>query len=111
MRNPTTPAVAGQSRANPFELNRRVLASDLSLAAKAVMLVILDHARHGASRCTATTRTIAREARVGERTVRHVLPDLEGRGLVRVERVTGSAHDLRGTVHTSGRQSVPTPTA
>lgn len=95
MSNPITlsvrrPSTSGPTM-NPFELNRRVLASDLSLAAKAVLLVILDHARHGASKCTATTRTIAREARVTARHVRRVLPDLEGRRLIRVERATGSA--------------------
>jgi hypothetical protein len=92
MNQPTAPSVARPASVNPFELNRRVLASELTLAAKAVLLVILDHARHGASTCTASTRTIAREARVAERTVRHVLPDLEGRGLVTIERATGSVH-------------------
>src|SRR4051812_6117692 len=77
---------------NPFEINRRVLASDLTLAAKAVLLVILDHARHGLSRCTASTRTLAREARVTDRTVRNVVPELEARRLIRVERATGSKH-------------------
>src|SRR5689334_7046867 len=67
---------------NPFEINRRVLASDLSLAAKAVLLVILDHARHGLSKCTASTRTLAREARITDRHVRNVLPELEARRLI-----------------------------
>jgi hypothetical protein len=88
------PRAAGQP-VNPFELNRRVLASDLSLAAKAVLLVILDHARHGASRCTASGRTIAREAGVTERHVSSVVADLEARGLIRTERATGSVHSRR----------------
>lgn len=90
MSNPTTPAVARPASVNPFEINRRVLASDLTPAAKAVLLVILDHARHGVSRCTAGTRTIAREAHVTDRTVRTALPVLAGRGLIRIDRATGS---------------------
>src|SRR3954470_6342021 len=77
---------------NPFEINRRVLASDLTLAAKAVLLVILDHARHGLSKCTASTRTLARESRVTEQHVRRVMLDLEARRLIRIERATGSVH-------------------
>jgi hypothetical protein len=83
---------------NPFEINRRVLASDLSLAAKAVLLVILDHARHGLSKCTASTRTLAREARITERHVRRVIPELEARRLIRIERATGSVHS-RHTIY------------
>jgi hypothetical protein len=83
---------------NPFEINRRVLASDLSLAAKALLLVILDHARHGLSKCTASTRTLAREARITERHVRNMLADLEARKLIRIERATGSVHS-RHTIY------------
>jgi hypothetical protein len=92
--SPTVKPAAG----NPFEINRRVLASDLTLAARAVLLVILDHARHGLSKCTASTGTIAREARVTDRTVRNVVPELEARRLIRVERVTGSKHS-RHTIY------------
>jgi hypothetical protein len=83
---------------NPFEINRRVLASDLSLAAKAVLLVILDHARHGLSKRTASTRTIAKESRVTEQHVRRVMLDLQARRLIRVERATGSVHS-RHTIY------------
>jgi hypothetical protein len=74
-----------------------------------VLLVILDHARHGLSKCTASTRTLAREARVTERHVRRVLPDLEARRLIRVERTTGSQHSrhtiyLGSCIHQVGRQ-------
>lgn len=77
---------------NPFDLNRRVLASDLSLSAKAVLLIVLDHARHGQSTCTASTRTIAKEARITERHVRNMLRELELRGLITILRATGSRH-------------------
>src|SRR4051812_49079777 len=77
---------------NPFEINRRVLASDLTPAAKTILLVILDHARHGLSKCTAATRTLAREARVTEQYVSRVMKDLEARRLIRVDRATGSKH-------------------
>src|SRR3954467_15638435 len=83
---------------NPFEVNRRVLASDLTLAAKAVLLVILDHARHGLSKCTASTRTLAREARVTRQHTCLVLRDLEARRLIRIERATGSVHS-RHTIY------------
>jgi hypothetical protein len=89
---PRKASVVNPAALNPFEINRRVLASDLTLAAKAVLLVILDHARHGASKCTATTRTLARESRVTVQHVRRVMLDLEARRLIRVERATGSKH-------------------
>jgi hypothetical protein len=81
-----------QPAINPFDLNRRVLASDLSLAAKAVLLAILDHARHGRSVCTAGNRTLAREVGISDRHVKNILPDLAARGLIRIERATGSKH-------------------
>ena len=79
-----------QNRPNAFEINRRVLASDLSHAAKNVLLVILDHARHGESTCTASTRTIARESGMTARHVSRLLPALESAGWIQVERATGS---------------------
>lgn len=107
MNQPSTSHPARQVT-NPFEINRRVLASDLSLAAKAVLLVILDHARHGQSVCTASTSTIAREAKITERHVRRVLPDLAGRRLIVIERATGSSQSrhtiiVGACIHQVGR--------
>jgi hypothetical protein len=92
----STPARADRQPAvNPFDLNRRVLRSDLSLAAKAVLLRILDYAGHGKSTCWASNRTLARETGVTERHVSSVVADLAARGLVAVERATGSKHSRR----------------
>ena len=80
-------------RVSPFEINRRILAAtSLSLAFKAVLIAILDHARYGASQCTATTRTLARECDVTERCVRKALVYLEGQGLIRIDREGESRH-------------------
>ena len=86
---------ASSQPVNPFELNRRVIASDLSHAAKLVLLAILDHAGHGRSTCWASNRTLARETGVAERHVRRVISDIAARGLVRIERATGSVHSRR----------------
>ncbi len=89
------PRPARQVAVNPFDLNRRVLASDLSLAAKAVLLAILDHAGHGRSACWASNRTLARETGITERHACTVVADLAARGLIRIERATGSKHSRR----------------
>jgi hypothetical protein len=108
MRNSSTSRRAPQ-QANPFDLNRRVLTSDLNHAAARVLLVILDHAGHGKSHCTASTRTIAREARVTERHARRVILELQGRGLIVTDRATGSKHSrqtirLGPCIHQVGRK-------
>jgi hypothetical protein len=92
MNHPSTIRVPVKSGINPFDLNRRVLKSDLTAAAKNVLLVILDHARYGQSVCTASTRTLAREAGITEQYVRRVLSDLVARRLIVIERATGSVH-------------------
>jgi DNA-binding IscR family transcriptional regulator len=74
----------------PNVLVHRIVGSDLSLAAKAVLLVILHYAWYGKRTCYASGRTIAADARLNERHVRRIIPDLEARGLIRVERHTGS---------------------
>jgi hypothetical protein len=89
--NPST-ARAQSPAANPFEINRRILGSDLPPAAKNILLVIVDHARHGASVCTASTRTIARESGVTEQYVSRVLRGLASRRLIAIDRRTGSKH-------------------
>lgn len=69
----TRPQVNAVQSENPFEVNRRVFASDLDPGAKIVLLVILDHARYGQSKCTASNKTLARESGLSERqTIRHV---------------------------------------
>lgn len=98
MGHPTTPRAESLARRNPFEINRRVLASDLSPAAKAILLTILDHARYGISVCTASNHTLAREARVSVRWVKAVMPDLVARRLIWLERATGSIYSRR-TIH------------
>jgi hypothetical protein len=108
MRNSSTSCYATQ-QTNPFDLIRRVLASDLNPAAAKVLLVILDHAGHGKSVCTASTRTIAREARVTERHARRVILELQGRGLIMTDRATGSNHSrqtirLGPCIHQVGRK-------
>jgi hypothetical protein len=86
---------ADRQAASPHEVNRGVIRSDLTKAAKLVLIRILYYAGHGDSFCWATNRTLARETGVTERHVRDIIPDLEARGLVRVERRSGSKHSKR----------------
>ena len=58
----------------PWDLNREILASDLGQASKILLLVIVDHAGHGRSKCTASTDTLAREAGMTGRYVRNCFP-------------------------------------
>ena len=92
----------------PWDLNRAILASDLGQSSKVLLLVIVDHAGHGRSKCTASTDTLAREAGMTGRHVRNLLPALEAAGWIQIERATGleavQAHDFRGT---SGGRSRP----
>lgn len=74
----------------PWDLNREILASDLGQASKILLLVIVDHAGHGRSKCTASTDTLAREAGMTGRYVRKLLPALEAAGWIQIERATGS---------------------
>jgi Helix-turn-helix domain len=76
--------------AQPWDLNREILASDLSQSLKVLLLVIVDHARHGRSKCTASTGTLARESGMTDRHVRNLLPKLESGGWIQIERATGS---------------------
>lgn len=58
-----SPAIDG------WAINRRVFAAQLDPGAKIVLLVVLDHARHGQSTCTASNATIAREANLSVRQI------------------------------------------
>lgn len=97
---------------NAFDINRRILASDLSLASKAVLIVILDHCRYGSRFCTASSRTIAREAGITERQVGRVIPKLAEKSLIEVFKQTGSArsrHTIKvgSKVHEVGHKVQP----
>lgn len=74
---------------------RQVVTSDLTLAAKAVLLTIAHYAWFGTRVCYASNRTIARDIGISDRHVQRVILDLEGRGLIRTERATGSKHSRR----------------
>ena len=89
--------------AQPWDLNREILASDLSQSLKVLLLVIVDHARHGRSKCTASTGTLARESGMTDRHVRRLLPALESAGWIQVERATGSRQS-RHTIFLAPRE-------
>ncbi|HKM55869.1 MAG TPA: helix-turn-helix domain-containing protein [Isosphaeraceae bacterium] len=87
----------------PWDLNRAILASDLGQSSKVLLLVIVDHARHGRSKCTASTGTLAREAGMTGRHVRRLLPALEAAGWIQIERATGSRQS-RHTIYLAPRE-------
>ncbi len=87
----------------PWDLNRAILASDLGQSSKVLLLVIVDHARHGRSKCTASTGTLAREAGMTGRHVRRLLPALEAAGWIQIERATGSRQS-RHTIYLAPRK-------
>ena len=92
--------------AQPWDLNREILASDLSQSLKVLLLVIVDHARHGRSKCTASTGTLAHESGMTDRHVRRLLPDLEEAGWIQIERATGSRQS-RHTIFLAPREGSP----
>jgi hypothetical protein len=69
-----------------WEVNRRILYSPLAAAAKVVLLIIIDHARHGQSVCTASNATLAREAGCQPRHVIRIVRELEKRGWITLDR-------------------------
>lgn len=75
-----------------WDLNRAILTSGLSPSARVLLLIIVDHAGHGRSRCTASTRTLACESGLTDRHVRRLLRGLEAAAWIRIERATGSRH-------------------
>lgn len=87
----------------PWDLNRAILASDLGQSSKILLLVIVDHAGHGRSKCTASTDTLASEAGMTGRHVRNLLPALEAAGWIQIERATGSRQS-RHTIFVSPRE-------
>ena len=90
----------------PWDLNREILASSLSQSAKVLLLVIVDHAGHGRSKCTASTGTLARESGMTDRHVRNLLPALEAAGWIQIERATGSRQS-RHTIWLAPRGDSP----
>ncbi len=70
-----------------WTINRRVFSSNLHPAAKIVLLVILDHARHGQSKCIASNATIARESAIGVRQVISHVGKLVKHGWLDLERL------------------------
>src|SRR3954447_16714466 len=102
-RKPAEIKARPQSASQPFDLNREILASDLSHSAARLLLVIVDHAGHGRSKCTASTGTLARESGMTDRHVRRLLPVLETAGWIQVERATGSRQS-RHTIYLAPRQ-------
>jgi hypothetical protein len=87
----------------PWDLNRAILASDLGQSSKVLLLVIVDHAGHGRSKCTASTGTLARESGMTGRHVRRLLPALEADGWIQIERATGSRQS-RHTIFVAPRE-------
>ena len=86
-----------------WDLNRAILASDLGQSSKVLLMVIVDHAGHGRSKCTASTGTLAREAGMTGRHVRKLLPGLEEAGWIQIERATGSRQS-RHTIFLAPRE-------
>lgn len=83
-------------KANPFEINRRVIADrHLDPAAKLVCLAVLDHARHGESSCTASNGTIAKETSIGVRQVITHIQTLVKHGWLDLERLGPTIHHGR----------------
>jgi hypothetical protein len=87
----------------PFDLNRAILASGLTHGAKVLLLVIADHARHGRSKCTASTATLARESGMTARHVQRLIQVLEDAGWIQIERATGSRRS-RHTIFLAPRE-------
>jgi Helix-turn-helix domain len=106
LRRPDVKACPQTSPSQPFDLNRAILASDLSQSSKVLLMVIVDHARHGRSSCTASTGTLAREAGMTDRHVRNLLPGLEASGWIQIERATGSRQS-RHTIFLAPREGEP----
>src|SRR4051794_18487801 len=77
---------------NPFELNRRINASDLPGTAKRLAISIYDHARYGASTCTAADETLSKDlgGDVGPRQVFRLRELLEAEGWTQTDRLGAS---------------------
>lgn len=82
-------------KVNPFEVNRRVIQADIPAMARLLLLLILDHARHGASVCTASAATLSQELRCTDREVRKLVAVLHEAGWVEIVRRTKSQHSRR----------------
>lgn len=103
LRNPDVKPRPHTSSSQPWDLNREILGSDLGQSSKVLLLVIVDHAGHGRSKCTASTDTLAREAGMTGRHVRNLLPGLEAAGWIQIERATGSRQS-RHTIFLAPRE-------
>jgi hypothetical protein len=101
----TARAKAPSPKQQPWDLNRAILASDLGQSSKVLLLVIVDHAGHGRSKCTASTGTLARESGMTGRHVRRLLPALEANGWIQIKRATGSRQS-RHTIYLAPREGV-----
>lgn len=60
IRKPIVKARPETPSSQPWDLNRAILASDMGQSSKVLLLVIVDHAGHGRSKCTASMDTLAR---------------------------------------------------
>ena len=80
------------SRPNPFDVNRLVCRAELEPSAKVLLMVILGHAHHGRSTCTASTGTLAKESGLSPRHVQRLLVALAKDAWIELDRKTGSAH-------------------
>jgi len=107
----TVCALRPATQGDAWAINRRVFASSLHPAAKVVLLVVLDHARHGKSRCTASNATLARESNVGVRQVISHVGKLVRDGWLDLERLGPTIN--HGRVLTMGAvcKAVQTPSA
>jgi Helix-turn-helix domain len=87
---------AVKAKVNPFEVNRRVFASDLSPGCKLVVLAILDHARYGRGKCFASIQTLGRETGLSPRQIRRYFGRLESEEWIQSYRcrLCNAAEDL-----------------
>jgi Helix-turn-helix domain len=108
LRSPDVKPRPQTQSSQPWDLNRAILASDLGQSSKVLLLVIVDHAGHGRSKCTASTDTLARESGMTGRHVRRLLPALEADGWIQIERATGSRQS-RHAVYTGSACFGPEP--
>lgn len=80
---------------NDFACMRRVYAAQLDPGAKIVLLVVLDHARYGKSKCIASNATIAAESNLSPRMASLHVKALVDAGWLTLERLGPTANHGR----------------
>ena len=87
MSQPSTSRASSPSPDNDFACMRRIFAADIPAGAKIVLLVVLDHARYGRSKCIASNETIGRESAILPRQARRHIEALIAAGWLIRERL------------------------